>query len=82
MMRRMDGVQLCRCVRSQLSAPYTYFILLTALAGQSLARERFEVIVEREPDTIVVRLRDEAPAFDPTTYPAPDLTVPLEEPLL
>jgi CheY-like chemotaxis protein len=32
MMPRMDGVQLCRCVRSQLSAPYTYFILLTALA--------------------------------------------------
>jgi CheY-like chemotaxis protein len=32
MMPRMDGVQLCRSVRSQLSAPYTYFILLTALA--------------------------------------------------
>jgi GAF domain-containing protein len=30
-MPRMDGVQLCRCVRSQLGAPYTYFILLTAL---------------------------------------------------
>jgi serine/threonine-protein kinase RsbW len=38
-----------------------------------------EVIVEREPDSIVVHLRDEAPAFDPTAYPAPDLTVPLEE---
>jgi serine/threonine-protein kinase RsbW len=37
-----------------------------------------EVIVVREPDSIVVYLRDEAPAFDPTTYPAPDLTVPLE----
>jgi CheY-like chemotaxis protein len=32
MMPRMDGVQLCRCVRSRLSAPYTYFILLSALA--------------------------------------------------
>jgi DNA-binding response OmpR family regulator len=31
MMPRMDGVQLCRCVRSRLGAPYTYFILLTAL---------------------------------------------------
>ena len=38
-----------------------------------------EVIVEREPDSIVVHLRDEAPTFDPTTYPAPDLTTPLEE---
>jgi DNA-binding response OmpR family regulator len=31
MMPGMDGVQLCRCVRSRLGAPYTYFILLTAL---------------------------------------------------
>jgi anti-sigma regulatory factor (Ser/Thr protein kinase) len=38
-----------------------------------------EVIVEREPDSIVVRLRDQAPVFDPTIYPAPDLTVPLEK---
>ena len=38
-----------------------------------------EVVVEREPQAIVVHLRDEAPAFDPTTYPEPDLTVPLEE---
>lgn len=31
MMPRMDGVQLCRCVRERLGSPYTYFILLTAL---------------------------------------------------
>jgi CheY-like chemotaxis protein len=31
MMPRMDGVQLCRRVRSRIGAPYTYFILLTAL---------------------------------------------------
>jgi CheY-like chemotaxis protein len=31
MMPRMDGIELCRCVRSRLGAPYTYFILLTAL---------------------------------------------------
>jgi len=31
MMPRMDGVELCRCVRGQAGAPYTYFILLTAL---------------------------------------------------
>jgi CheY-like chemotaxis protein len=30
-MPRMDGAQLCRCIRSRLGAPYTYFILLTAL---------------------------------------------------
>jgi anti-sigma regulatory factor (Ser/Thr protein kinase) len=37
-----------------------------------------EVIVEREPGSIVVRLRDEAAVFDPTTYPRPDLAA-LEE---
>jgi CheY-like chemotaxis protein len=31
MMPGMNGVQLCRCVRDLLGAPYTYFILLTAL---------------------------------------------------
>jgi len=30
-MPRMDGVELCRCVRSRHGAPYTYFILLTSL---------------------------------------------------
>jgi len=37
-----------------------------------------EVVIEREPDSVVVQLRDEAPPFNPTTYPAPDLSVPLE----
>jgi len=31
MMPRMNGVELCRCLRSQPGAPYTYFILLTSL---------------------------------------------------
>jgi CheY-like chemotaxis protein len=31
MMPRLDGVQFCRRLRSRLGAPYTYFILLTAL---------------------------------------------------
>jgi CheY-like chemotaxis protein len=31
MMPRMSGAELCRCVRSRLGTPYTYFILLTAL---------------------------------------------------
>ena len=31
MMPGMNGVQLCRSVRDQAGAPYTYFILLTAL---------------------------------------------------
>ena len=37
-----------------------------------------EIEVEREPENIVIRLRDEAPPFDPTTVASPDLSVPLE----
>ena len=31
MMPRMDGAELCRLIRSQAGAPYTYFVMLTAL---------------------------------------------------
>jgi serine/threonine-protein kinase RsbW len=37
-----------------------------------------EVDVAREGDDLVVCIRDYAPPFDPTTYPSPDLTLPLE----
>ena len=37
-----------------------------------------EIEVAREGDDLVVRIRDYAPPFDPTTYPSPDLTLPLE----
>jgi len=30
-------------------------------------------------DALVIRLRDQAPPFDPTLVPAPDLSVPLEQ---
>lgn len=32
-----------------------------------------------EAGAIIVRLRDQAPAFDPTQAPAPDITRPLEQ---
>jgi len=38
-----------------------------------------EVIVEHDDKNIIVRIRDEAPIFDPTTVPPPDLTGTLEE---
>ena len=38
-----------------------------------------EVKVKRGRDTLVICLRDEASPFDPTSIPAPDLTVPLEQ---
>jgi serine/threonine-protein kinase RsbW len=37
-----------------------------------------EIEVSREADALVVRIRDHAPPFDPTTHPPPDLTLPLE----
>ena len=38
-----------------------------------------EIEVLREGDALVIRLRDEAEPFDPTSLPPPDLAAPLEE---
>ena len=38
-----------------------------------------ELTVERENDFLMVRIRDQAPSFDPTDVPLPDLNLPLEE---
>lgn len=38
-----------------------------------------QVSVERDGDRLIVRLRDEAPLFDPTRHPLPDVTLPLEQ---
>ena len=38
-----------------------------------------EIAVSREGDYLVVRLRDQAPHFNPNNYPMPDLTLPLKK---
>jgi len=38
-----------------------------------------EVRVKRAGNSLVVRLRDQAPRFDPTAVPPPNLTLPLEK---
>ena len=38
-----------------------------------------EIEVSRKGDSLVVCLRDQAPPFDPTTVPPPDVTLPLEQ---
>jgi serine/threonine-protein kinase RsbW len=38
-----------------------------------------EIEVGRAGNSLVVRLRDQAPPFDPTAVPDPDLSLPLEE---
>jgi serine/threonine-protein kinase RsbW len=38
-----------------------------------------EVEVSREEDALVIRLRDEATPFDPTSVPPPDLILPLQQ---
>ena len=40
---------------------------------------QIDLCVERSGKDLLIRIRDQAPAFDPTAYPAPDLTVPLEQ---
>lgn len=38
-----------------------------------------EIEVDRQGNMLIVYLRDQAPVFDPTTLPTPDITQPLEE---
>ena len=38
-----------------------------------------EVTIERQKDLMVIAMRDQAPGFDPTRVPPPDLTLPLEK---
>jgi serine/threonine-protein kinase RsbW len=38
-----------------------------------------EIEVSRDGDALVIRLRDEAAPFDPTSVPPPDLTLPLAQ---
>lgn len=51
-------------------------IMLHGYAGQEGI---IEVEVERQNNTLLVRLRDQAPQFDPTTVPTPDLTLGFED---
>jgi serine/threonine-protein kinase RsbW len=37
-----------------------------------------EVEIEQTQDAVIARLRDQAPPFDPTCLPEPDVTLPLE----
>ncbi len=51
-------------------------IIIHGYQGQGGA---IEIEMEREGDALVIRLRDEAPPFDPAAIPPPDLTLPLEQ---
>ncbi len=51
-------------------------VIMHGYQGQS---GLIEVEVSRAGDSLVVYLRDQAPSFDPTTVPDPDLSQPLEK---
>ncbi len=38
-----------------------------------------DVAVERENDRVVITIEDDAPPFDPTAHPEPDLTIPPDQ---
>jgi serine/threonine-protein kinase RsbW len=38
-----------------------------------------EIEVRHQPDNITVHIRDQAPGFDPTKVPAPNIDLPLEQ---
>lgn len=50
----------------------------TILHGYGGAPGWLEVEIERSDDRLVITVEDEAPPFDPTSVPEPDLTVPPE----
>jgi serine/threonine-protein kinase RsbW len=47
--------------------------------GYQVREGVIQIEVERKGDALVVRLRDEATPFDPTSVPRPDLSLPLEQ---
>lgn len=47
--------------------------------GYAGAEGWLDVAVERDGDTITITLQDEAPPFDPTAVPEPDLTIDPDE---
>ena len=47
--------------------------------GYRDAAGRIEVRIDADDGGIVVHILDDAPTFDPTSVPAPDLNVPIEE---
>lgn len=51
----------------------------TILHGYNGQPGEIKVVVQRKGNQLVVRLQDQAPHFDPTGFPSPDLTLPLEE---
>lgn len=38
-----------------------------------------EIEIKKENDSLYVYLRDQAPAFNPTAFPEPDISLPLEQ---
>jgi anti-sigma regulatory factor (Ser/Thr protein kinase) len=51
----------------------------TILHGYNGRTGEIEISVSREGDNLVVRMCDQAPHFNPTNYPMPDLTLPLKK---
>jgi serine/threonine-protein kinase RsbW len=49
------------------------------LHGHKGKPESIEIEIEHGGDRLIIRLRDNAPPFDPTRIPPPDLTLPLEQ---
>lgn len=62
-----------------LQLAVTELITNTIIHGYKGRPGRLQIHLRREADTIIVRLLDQAPPFDPNTVPSPDLTRPFEQ---
>ena len=67
------------------SAVYDILLSVTEMATNTIVHGYrgksgpLEIEIGRQGDSIVITLRDQAPPFDPTRVPAPDISLPLEE---
>jgi serine/threonine-protein kinase RsbW len=73
------GLQASRAVTDDLIQAVDESATNVIVHGYEGQPGTIEIEVSREGDDLVVRIRDTAPHFDPTTHPSPDLTLPLEQ---
>ena len=76
---RATGLKFDRNVIEDMLQAVEEAVANTILHGYNRRPGEIQVVVHSEESGLVVQLRDRAPHFDPTGFPPPDLTLPLEE---
>jgi len=75
---RADKLRICSSITYDVLLAVTEIVENTIIHGYKGQSGFVSVGMERETDTLIVKIQDQAPDFNPTTAPPPDLSVPLE----